>query len=102
MTRRQRMLAMLSLTLSLIGCAASTPAPGDRIPDSCFKQPAKAFVHGEATCNPDAADTCAFDAHNEPTPLDGSGNPLAYYCTCGSTGLYTCWRAPWFATPEPV
>jgi len=93
---------ILLLALALTGCAASTSPPDDGIPDSCFEQSARSFVHGEATCTPAVSDTCAFNAHNQPTPLDGSVSPLAYYCTCGSTSLYTCWSAPSFVTPEPL
>lgn len=88
--------------LLLAGCSAQVE-PVERIPGECYQQTAKAFVSGTATCgDPYTAATCAFDAHNDPTPLDSSGNPLAYYCTCGETGVYTCWRVEWFVEPDPL
>ena len=91
-----------ALLLLLASCSAPVDQPDSAIPAACRAHTAREFRDGSIACAPAAADTCAFDAHNAPTPLDGSGAPLAYYCTCDGGGSYWCWGAPGLAKAEPL
>ncbi len=88
--------------LVTIGCATASSAPDDGIPDSCYTHTARAYHFGEVTCDPATAETCAFGVHNQPTQLDQSGEPLAYYCTCDGSNSYHCWGAPGLAEADPL
>jgi len=87
--------------LVLTSCSGQDPDQKPAVPDSCYLHDAADFNYGTFKCDPQTADTCAFGAHNTPVPLDSSGDPLAYYCTC-SGDHYSCWGVSWFVKADPL
>jgi hypothetical protein len=93
---------MMLCLLALVGCAKEPTEPDDGIPDSCYNHTAKEFHFGDAPCKPLKSPECGFNAQNLPTQLDGTGEPLAYYCTCTDASYYACFGSPSFVKADPL
>jgi hypothetical protein len=90
------------LFLMLIGCSGNATDADAEAPVACSAHSARQFQSGNVACKPGVSDTCAFGVHNQPTQLDQSGEPLAYYCACNAASKYTCWSAPSLAKADPL
>lgn len=93
---------LMFVLLLLNGCGADAKPADDGVPVACRQHTARQFHFGEITCTPGVSETCGFGVHNQPVPLDQSGDALAYYCTCADPGQYFCWGSPSLAAADPL
>ena len=70
---------------------AATAAWLAAIPSSCLAHRGKEFLGLGVSCSGDQPkDTCGIDRAQKATPLDGSGNPVAWICNCFNDDVYSC------------
>lgn len=88
--------------VAVTGCTVETAAPQETgeqataawlaaIPAQCFAHKGKEYLGLAVECTPgEEAPTCALDAGQQQTPLDGTGNAVISICNCNSDHVYSC------------
>lgn len=83
-------------------CGANGTYGCSAVVDVCHSAPAPDFVSGLVSCNPAAAQSCAFDVDNHPTGINSDPKPVSYVCDCASGGTYACFGSPGLAAHNPL